>query len=1270
MPPELSEKVDVQLFYGPPPVLPDVEKQLRDHLLGVDRLPIHNFENAQQLWPRQPDFTSLYHYESSPLGTTLKVDRDPTTGEVLQFREVPVEDTGCNAKNSMSLRRAPGPSTQSVRGTDANYPFWPGGFPELSTQDTQEDEAGDINFEDDLLYIAPGLERGIKFKADGRTPCKGEDEAFPELKSKAAPVEKPAEKESSPAPSLMDIIQQEENLLGLWKESAPQDEQSNVKDATKTIVQTMKVDSEEEMKVIPEKVNLSVLKKIEPPVLKISNTPSARGPTVAEWAELIDISQPVTDFEEKIPNPAITYSFELDNFQKQAILKVEEHSNVFVAAHTSAGKTVVAEYAIALSLKHMTRTVYTSPIKALSNQKFRDFKEKFQTVGLITGDMQLNPTASCLIMTTEILRSMLYQGSEVVRDLEYVIFDEVHYINNIERGHVWEEALILLPESVCIIMLSATVPNTLEFANWVGRTKGRKMYVISTLRRPVPLKHYLYTGSTGKPDNQLHLILDENESFVLQGYQDACEAMDTRKNKAKKQFGPRQGYIPLTEKQEASMWQALINSLDKNDKLPIVAFTLSRNRCDTNAKNLMSVDKTTAREKHFIHNFFQTCLRRLKEPDRELPQVKQMEKLLMKGLGVHHSGILPILKEIVEFLFQEGKVKVLFATETFAMGVNMPARTVIFDSIRKFDGQGMRPLLPAEYIQMAGRAGRRNMDSTGHVIIVCKAEVPKLEDLKAMMLGKPEKLTSQFRLTYAMILRLLRVEKISVEDMMSRSFMEFGKQSRQENYLNDMRAVDEKIAKLVASSVRLGNTEKLTELYLVADKYLQIWNETRPAVMSNPKVLKDIVPGRVLLINHKEHVSKFAMLLRIEQKDKQNKAYKVLVLCNDENSMDMSGTGEIRLSLKSDPEQKPKERSDTWYKMMALVYNGQIFMPDGIGHHKILTINSNDIARITREGIRGDPEVIIHDYEERQLPRFRNRPPGQTCLQAVQELTRFSLNPTMVAYTYMPSNLDTALKAQLDRLWDLQETITAMNFAHVPNFQEQFETIFERKQLEKQKDTLMWLQSNQSMQLYPDYQGKVRVLRDMGYIEKNNAVDMKGRVAIKMRNNELIITELVLQNILKDMPAPEIAALLSSLVFQQKTKSKPPLTESLKKGIDIFLKIEADIQRCEQDNCVEPGVDNQGLNFGLVRVVYEWALEKPFAEIIKLTDVQEGIVVRCIQQLNDTLRDVKDAASSVGDTMLSTKMDEAARAIKRDIVFAASLYTSDTIHPSAIDSSP
>ncbi|KAI9216691.1 P-loop containing nucleoside triphosphate hydrolase protein, partial [Blastocladiella britannica] len=212
---------------------------------------------------------------------------------------------------------------------------------------------------------------------------------------------------------------------------------------------------------------------------------STKAATKTDWAH--EVTDPMRHFHTSVPTPAHVYPFELDVFQKQAVYHLECGDSVFVAAHTSAGKTVVAEYAIALARKHMTRAIYTSPIKALSNQKFRDFSKTFgeDDIGILTGDVQINPEAGCLIMTTEILRSMLYRGADLVRDIEYVIFDEVHYVNDADRGVVWEEVIIMLPPHVQLILLSATVPNTKEFADWVGRTKKRDIYVISTQYRPV-----------------------------------------------------------------------------------------------------------------------------------------------------------------------------------------------------------------------------------------------------------------------------------------------------------------------------------------------------------------------------------------------------------------------------------------------------------------------------------------------------------------------------------------------------------------------------------------------------------------------------------------------------------------------------------------------------------------------------------------------------------------------------------------------------------------
>ena len=330
---------------------------------------------------------------------------------------------------------------------------------------------------------------------------------------------------------------------------------------------------------------------VHPPVSSAGAVANPSNPrAVKSWAVTDYI--PLTgaaDFHALLPSPALTFPFELDDFQKQAVLRLERSECVFLAAHTSAGKTVCAEYAIALARRHCTRAVYTSPIKALSNQKYRDFRTKFgDDVGLITGDMQVGADASCLIMTTEILRSMLYRGADLVRDIEWVIFDEVHYINDSERGVVWEEVIIMLPDYVNLVFLSATTPNTIEFSEWIGRTKQKPVHVIRTNYRPVPLSHHLWAGS------KMHKVMEGKSGFLPKGYTAATKALmpaAAREAAEKKKNGnagekkkvappprPARGSKMSSWQQQGTKqdWISLTRFLEREGLMPTVTFSFSK----------------------------------------------------------------------------------------------------------------------------------------------------------------------------------------------------------------------------------------------------------------------------------------------------------------------------------------------------------------------------------------------------------------------------------------------------------------------------------------------------------------------------------------------------------------------------------------------------------------------------------------------------------------------------------------------------------------------
>ncbi|XP_016070813.1 PREDICTED: helicase SKI2W isoform X2 [Miniopterus natalensis] len=1203
------------LPHGLPPCAPDLQQEAEQLFLSSPAwLPLHGLEHSTRKWQRKMDPWSLFAVLGAPVPSDLQAQRHPTTGQILGYKEVLLENTDLSATTSLSLHRPPGPISQSLWGNPTQYPFWPGGMdePTITEMSTQEEAEEEIDFEKDLLTIPPGFKKGVDF----------------------APKDHPA-----PAPGLLSLSRLLEPLdLG----GGDDDEREAVGQPGGTRRDTVSAS--------PCSAPLARASSLEDLVLKEVSTvvsPSEPPKPLAQeqWAIPVDVTSPVGDFYRLIPQPAFQWPFEPDVFQKQAILHLERHDSVFVAAHTSAGKTVVAEYAIALAQKHMTRTVYTSPIKALSNQKFRDFRNTFGDVGLLTGDVQLHPEASCLIMTTEILRSMLYSGSDVIRDLEWVIFDEVHYINDAERGVVWEEVLIMLPDHVSIILLSATVPNALEFADWIGRLKRRQIYVISTVARPVPLEHYLFTGNSPKTQGELFLLLDSRGTFHTKGYYAAVEAKKDRMSKHAQTFGAKQPTHQGGPAQDRGVYLSLLASLRTRAQLPVVVFTFSRGRCDEQASGLTSLDLTTSSEKSEIHLFLQRCLARLRGSDRQLPQVLHMSELLHRGLGVHHSGILPILKEIVEMLFSRGLVKVLFATETFAMGVNMPARTVVFDSMRKHDGSTFRDLLPGEYVQMAGRAGRRGLDPTGTVILLCKGRVPEMVDLHRMVTGKPSQLQSQFRLTYTMILNLLRVDALRVEDMMKRSFSEFP--SRKDSKAHEQ-ALDELTKKLVTLEEPdlTGQLVDLPEYYSWGEELTETRSLIQQRVIESVNGLKSLSAGRVVVVQSREHHNALGVILQVSS-NSTSRVFTTLVLCDK--------------PMSEDPQERGSASPGVPYPDDLVGF--KLFLPEGPCDHTVAKLQPRDVAAITTKVFRVNGEKILEDFSKRQQLKFKKDPPSAAVTTVVQELLRLAQ-----AHPAGPPTLDPVNDLQLKdvsvvegglRARKLEELIRGAQCVHSPRFPAQYLKLRERMQVQKEMERLRFLLSDQSLLLLPEYHQRVEVLRTLGYVDEAGTVKLAGRVACAMSSHELLLTELMFDNALSALRPEEIAALLSGLVCQSPGDTGEQLPSTLKQGVDRVRAVAKRIGEvqvaCGLNQTVEEFVGE--LNFGLVGVVYEWAQGMPFSELAGLSGTPEGLVVRCIQRLAEMCRSLRGAARLVGEPVLGAKMETAATLLRRDIVFAASLYT-------------
>ncbi len=473
------------------------------------------------------------------------------------------------------------------------------------------------------------------------------------------------------------------------------------------------------------------------------------------------------NFTDKNPPEYFNFKYPPDHFQLWAFKAIHEKDNVLVTAHTGAGKTAPALYAIQmwLSQNKENQVIYTSPIKTLSNQKFKEFGESFDNVGILTGDVKINPSGNLLIMTAEILRnSLLRKSNEQVYEWNFnpdrvkcVILDEVHFINNPERGKVWEEIITNLNPSIQLVMLSATISGAENLANWIVNLKKKNCYLIPTAFRPVPLHHYLFLKHELVPQ-ELHCIKDNTSwkegkwSEVMAKYKKF-----NKNNKKKNGFNVHQ------------LFDA-IEYCRNNDIMPVNVFLLNRSLTELVAKkipfNLLNNEEIFEVEK--VWNEYLLKYRDIYETTE---QWNFIYKLAIKGIGIHHSGIIPILKEIVEILYEQKLIKVLIATETFAMGVNMPTRTVIFAQTTKFDGTGSRPLRPEEYGQMAGRAGRRGLDSFGTVIILIDDETPNEHQAKNMIMASPQKISSKLSLDYSFILKRLALKLESNDSSNSVDFL-------------------------------------------------------------------------------------------------------------------------------------------------------------------------------------------------------------------------------------------------------------------------------------------------------------------------------------------------------------------------------------------------------------------------------------------------------------------------------------------------------------------
>ncbi|KAK5999111.1 Putative ATP-dependent RNA helicase [Cladobotryum mycophilum] len=1146
----------------------------------------------QQRWEVEADYTSLFKIAPPQTRTITRFLRHGLEGRVTGYKNVTVPLNSATAKNSTSLLRKPASRADFVRGAAGFFPFAPGGLDGIEATAALEDQ-----IHGGAAEAALG---GNKLERTGQ-----DQEAAEAIKQ---------ELEEEPEDAQAD----------------DQDDDASPKDSTDETPEDEE-DSDDIDDILPVE-----FPSLEPHRILAASSAKRAG---REWAHMVDIKHEMTNFRELVPDMAREWPFELDTFQKEAVYHLENGDSVFVAAHTSAGKTVVAEYAIALAAKHMTKAIYTSPIKALSNQKFRDFRQTFDEVGILTGDVQINPEASCLIMTTEILRSMLYRGADLIRDVEFVIFDEVHYVNDFERGVVWEEVIIMLPEHISLILLSATVPNTHEFASWVGRTKKKDIYVISTAKRPVPLEHYIWAGK------DIHKIVDADKKFIETGWKAAHSAAQSKDKPAAPTTvatrGAIRGVVSNVEvlREEAlhrevvvvvapskgvvevllvlaiflAIWvaQGTLVDVPRPHKTRIFGFILS----SSYGRILFFRHFCTASEKSQIHMVIERSIARLKPEDRLLPQIIRLRELLGRGIAVHHGGLLPIVKELVEILFARTLVKVLFATETFAMGLNLPTRTVVFSGYRKHDGHSFRNLLPGEYTQMAGRAGRRGLDAVGSVIIVPPGGS---DDAPCRRIAHHDSGGA------------IQAQVPVQANMIKRSFSEHATQQLLPEHEKDVKLAQADLAKVKRESCTTCETV-IDECHQAAQDYRQLTNELYKGLLRITYGRKRFTRQRVIIFNW-DGVRTAGFLIAEGPSPKGTPEDPILHVC----------------AVK--PHRDRRDVTD----LLPFIPGYRKYMPK-------VTQSSKRVQTKNLEVPLSDVECVTKWVLTEIMPDiWEGKEKQHRALERVQEMC--SSWDDRWDEVDMSKVKSLPLQELIEKRAQLVQDMTASPATKCNNFLKHFAMCHDEWLIKEHIAQLKMSLSNQNLQLLPDYEQRVQVLKELDFIDDATRIQLKGKVACEVHSgDELVLTELILDNVLAEFEPAEIAALLSAFVFQEKTTVEPTLTGNLERGRDTIVAISEkvnDVQtRLQVIQSTEDSNDFVSRpRFGLMEVVYEWARGMSFKNITGLTDVLEGTIVRTITRLDETCREVKNAARIIGDPELYQKMQQAQEMIKRDITAVASLY--------------
>ncbi|BAY75993.1 DSH domain-containing protein [Nostoc linckia NIES-25] len=844
------------------------------------------------------------------------------------------------------------------------------------------------------------------------------------------------------------------------------------------------------------------------------------------------------------------FPFELDRFQKDAIASLNAGRSVVVCAPTGSGKTLVGEYAIYRALSRGKRVFYTTPLKALSNQKLRDFREKFglDMVGLLTGDASINRDAPILVMTTEIFRNMLYgtpigQVGISLVDVDAVVLDECHYMNDRQRGTVWEESIIYCPREVQLAALSATVANSDQLTDWLNRVHGPTDLIYSDFR-PVPLEFH-FCNAKG-----LFPLLNDSKTKIN----------PRLANRGKR----RQGDRTKAGRPEAPGIIYTLNHLQQRDMLPAIYFIFSRRGCDKAVAEVGDLWLVNNEESQILREQIDEFLNRNPEAGRS-GQIAP----LYRGIAAHHAGILPAWKALVEELFQQGLIKVVFATETLAAGINMPARTTVISTLSKRTDTGHRLLNASEFLQMAGRAGRRGMDKQGHVVSV-QTPFEGAKEAAYLATSKPDPLVSQFTPSYGMVLNLLQTHTLEqARELIERSFGQYMATLH-------LRPEYDEIAELQGQLAQLQE-----QIAAVDENELAVYEKLRQRLKVERQILKTLQEQALL-----DRQEQLAMMLGFA----------------------VSGT---LLSLKG--KNIPVSTPVTAVLVGKTPGSGDAPYLVCLGHdNRWYVATTADVVDLYAELPRVEVPAEVLPPTEMPLR------PGQPVLSGQETFAIATQIPNPVESLYMAPEV----AEQLSRVTAIQEQIEA----HPVHQSGNAGTIFKRRaryvELEAELEELQGVVEQQSQRHWEEFLNLIAILQHFGALD-NLVPTQLGQIAAAIRGeNELWLGLVFASGELDNLDPHHLAAAAAALVTETPrpdSKVNFDLSNEVTEALAKLRGIRRQMFQLQRRYNVALPI---WLEFELIALVEQWALGMEWTELCNNTSLDEGDVVRILRRTLDLLSQI------------------------------------------------